>query len=431
MNRPHLPGYASFLISAACLLAVPSLASAQGGAPPASRVTTEQAVALALQHNQALAVQKLAVDQSKANEITAGLRPNLVFTSVNADFPVFTPSQLTWDQLINTPTYTQSVSYLFERGGKRDKRLQVARDTTELTARTTDDAERQLRFQVMQAFIGVLLAKSTRDLARDNLKDFSEVVTLNKERLSRGDIAEGDYVKIALQQLQFEQDLSAAEVALVQGRAALRQLLGYETVTEDFDVVGELGRRKAAGLTLEALQREAMAARPDVQAARVGTKLANDTVSLAQGNSARDFTGEVEYDRNGSVNAMGFGFSFEIPIHNRNQGEIARSQVAVKQAQQSESAAVAGAMTDVVDAWAGYRSNEQVVSLYESGYLDQARQSREISQYAYHRGAGSLLDLLDAERTDRAVQLGYRQALAASMASAEQINFVVGKQVIQ
>ena len=426
----------SVVVSTATLVCFlfPAASHAQTGpgtAPaPVRRVTMEQAVQLALDRNQSLRAQRLNIDQSKANEVTAGLKPNPIFGSLNAGFPAFNPSQLSWSNLADNQSFTESLNYPFERGGKREKRILVAEDTTRFTARTVDDAARQLRFQVAQAFINVLLAKSNLDLANQDLKDFSEVVEINRQRMQSGDISESDYLKIAVQKLQFEQDVSAAEVALVQGKAALRQLLGYDVVAEDFDVVGDLTHGKYA-VTLQGLQQEALSARPDLQAARDNTKLANDTVALAYGNRARDLIGEVEYERNGPANAIGFGLSIEIPIHNRNQGEIARSKLAVTQAQESEDATRIGVLTDVVNAYAGYQTNDKVVSLYESGYLDQARQSRDISTYAYRRGASSLLDLLDAERTYRATQLAYRQGLAAYMISVEQINFVVGKQVIQ
>ena len=422
----------SLLLAGLASLVSPLLAIAQTGSVPGPlpRVTMAQALDLAVQRNQAMRARRLDVDQSRADEVTSGLRPNLVFTSLNQGFPVFDPSQLTWDYVANSQTFTQGVSYLFERGGKRDKRIQVARDTTDLTARTVADAERQLRFQVAQAFIGVLLARSNLELARENLRDFAEVVGINKQRMTSGDLAEGDYLKIALQKLQFEQDVSAAEVALLQGKAALRQLVGYETVTEEFDVVGELAHRKFS-ITPEKLQEAALAARPDLQAARAATKLAGDTVALAEGNRARDVTGEIEYERFGPTNALGFFVSFELPIHDRNQGEIARSKAGALQAQEAESSARVGVLTDLADAYAGFQTNDRVASLYESGYLEQANQSREISNYAYRRGAGSLLDLLEAERTHRATELAYRQALAAYMVSVEQINFVAGKQVLQ
>ncbi|HYM10258.1 MAG TPA: TolC family protein [Bryobacterales bacterium] len=398
--------------------------------PPAALLTLEEAQRLALAYNQSVRAQRLNIDQARAGQITAGLKPNPVYTMVNEDFPVFSPGDLNFANLRDSQEFLQSVSYLIERGGKRLKRLAVAQDATEVTARTVADAERQLRFQVAQAFVGVLLAKSNLQLAQDDLKDFSDVVTINQRRMAAGDISEGDYLKISLQKLQFEQDVSAAQLALVQSKAALRQLVGYQTVAENFDVVGSLDRKKYA-VQLEDLEKQALQARPDLMAADSGVKLANDTVTLAYGNRARDLTSEVEYKRNGPVNGVGFGFSIDIPIHNRNQGEIARSQFAVRQAEEARAFTRNGVLTDVINAYSNFRTNDQIVTLYQSGYLNQARQSLDISKYAYDRGAASLLDLLDAERSYRATQLGFRQGLAAYMVSAEQINLVVGTQVMR
>lgn len=399
-----------------------------GSAPPS--IAMQQAISMALEHNQALRAQRLNVDQAKAGQITAALKPNPVYAMVNEDFPVFSPKDLTFPNLRDNQEFLQSMSFTYERGSKRVKRVQVAEDTTEVTTRGVADAERQLRFQVAQAFIAMLLAKSNLEFAREDLKNFSDVVELNRQRMELGDIAESDFLKISLQKLQFEQDVSAAQLALSQTRAALRQMLGYESVPENFDVTGDLAHKKYL-IPFEELQKRALVERPDLLAAQSGVKLANDTVALAYGNRARDLTWEVEYKRNGMVNGVGFGASMEIPFHNRNQGEIVRSKVAVRQAQETESFTRVGALTDVLTAYSGLRSADEVLNLYEAGYLDQATKSREISDYAYRRGAASLLDLLDAERSYRATQLAYRQALATYMVSVEQVNMAVGAQVMQ
>ena len=411
-------------------LAVPATAAAQTPAAPAARVSMADAVRMALEHNHQLASQRLNVDISRADEITAALKPNPVFSSVNSSFPVFSPSQLTFSNAAHNQNYVESLSYLFERGGKRDKRTLVARDTTDVVAKTAVDAERQLIFQTQQAFINVLLAKSTLDLAREDLKNFSDVVELNRQRMIAGDLAEAEFAKISLQKLQFEQDASSSEVALLQAKAALRLNVGFEAVADDFDVEGDLAYAKSP-IALDDLKREALTTRPDLLAAQRTLKLMQDTQALAYANRARNLTGEVEYDRAGDFNALGFGVSIELPFHDRNQGNIAHSQSAVRQAIESEIQARTSVLTDVVSAYAAFQTNEKLVALYQSGYLDQARQSLETTQYVFQRGSGSLLDLLDAERTYRATELAFRQALAAYMTSAQQINFAVGKQVVQ
>jgi len=390
-------------------------------------ISMEDAVRIALQYNQALRAQRLNIDQSKAGEITAALKPNPVFGSLVDTIPIFSPQTIR----LQTQIYEETLSYTVERGGKREKRVAVAKDNTDVATKTVTDNERQLRFQVVQAFINVLLAKSVLLLAQDNLANYSQQLDLNKSRLTAGDLAEEDYIKLSLQKLQFEQDVSSAQLTLVQAKANLRQQLGYQSVAENFDVSGTLTHNKH-DVQLEDLEKQALANRPDLQAAHSGVKVANDTVALAFGNKVRDWTWGTDYtNQNFGINGVGVSLSFELPFHDRNQGEIARSQVAVKQAQETESSTQVGVLTDVVNAYNGLRTSEEVVNLFEGGYLDQATQSRDLSNYAYQRGAASILDLLDAERSYRATQLAYRQALAAQMIAAEQVNLVVGTQVIR
>ncbi len=398
-------------------------------APSPPVLSLDQAVQMALLNNQTMRAQRLNIDQARAGETTAGLKPNPVYSMVNEDFPIFTPGQMTLDNLSQNQEFLQSISYTIERGDKRNKRIQVAKDTTDVSTRGVADAERQLRYQVAQAFIGVLLAKSNLELARQDLKDFANVVEINRLRMQAGDISKGDFLKIALQKLQFEQDVAAADLALAQSKVGLRQLLGYQNIAPDYDVSGALEHKRRVVLA-EELEKQALANRPDLRGAQSGVKLADDTVTLAYGNRARDLTAEGEYKRNGPVNGVGFGISIDIPIHDRNQGEIARSQFAARQAREVEAAARVTVLSDVRNAYEAFQNSDQVATLFESGYLDQARDSREISLYSYRRGASTLLDLLDAERSYRAVQLAYRQALATYMAAAEQVNAAVGAQVI-
>ena len=416
---------AAILLLAWCL---PVAARAQVAAPIV-RLSLADAERLALARNQAMQAQRLQIDASKADEITAALKPNLGISFAADGLTTFSPRQLTPDFLKNDVSYGVAASYLFERGGKRVNRIAVAKATTDVTARNVTDAERQLRFQTAQAFIAVLFAKSTLELAQANLKSFSEVVDVNRQRVTSGDLAEGEFYKISLQKLQFEQDASAAEVALVQARGTLRQIVGFDSVSENFEPVGELSHVTAA-LDLEALKQQALDVRADLQAARSNVILAQNTLTLERSNKARDVTGELDYTHVGPSNTMGVTASMDLPIHDRNQGNIARSEVLVRQATESELAAKYLVLTDVANAYAGWQTAQKIVSLYESGYLDQAKQSLDISRYVYQRGAGSLLDLLDAERTYRETQLGYRQALSDYMTSVAQLNLAVGKQVI-
>jgi outer membrane protein, heavy metal efflux system len=250
-------------------------------------------------------------------------------------------------------------------------------------------------------------------------------VDIGEARFKAGDIGEGDLLKIKLQMLQFQTDLSAAELARVQGLSDLRQLLGYESVPPDYDVAGSFDYQPAKG-TVEDFQAKALQNRPDLRAAQQGVTAANSQHELQKAIGKRDVTGQVSYTHIGYLNNVSLFGQVQLPIFDRNQGEIARSGFAMTQAQEQERFANGQVMTDVRDAFENLRTNDKVVALYRSGYLDQAQQSRDISEYAYRHGAASLLDFLDAERSYRATQLGYRQALASYLLALEQLREAVG-----
>jgi cobalt-zinc-cadmium efflux system outer membrane protein len=399
-------------------------ANAQQTAPHA-RIDLDQAIQLALAHNHALKAAQSQIPQSQAQEITAAIRPNPVFTYDDLYVPIFSPSQLNSSTLDNLTEFDLGLTYTFERGHKRQARIQAARDQTAQTRSQVSDTERGLTANVGQQFIGILLAKANLQLANADLASFQKTVDLSQERFRAGAMGEGDLLKIKLQLLQFQMDVSSARLALVQALASLRQLLGFESVPLDYDVTGELAYTPL-GLNQEDLQLRALKLRPDLLAAQQGVTASQSQFQLAKANGKRNLTTTFDYTHVADVNSAGFTMNIEIPIFDRNQGEIARTHYAIAQAQELSTAASETVMTDVANAYQGVEAGAQVVELYTGGYLKQAEDSRDISEYAYKRGAASLLDFLDAERSYRATQLAYRQALANYMLAIETLRQAVG-----
>ncbi len=414
-----------FLMPVVLLLATGIGAASAQKAPPVSRIDIEQAIQLAIKHNHALKAAENQIQQSEAEEITAAIRPNPVFTYDDLFIPLFSPSQLTGSTLDNISEFDLGLSYTFERGHKRQARIQAAHDATAVTRSQVKDTERGLTFNVAQQFVTILLAMSNLEFAKQDLASFVQTVKLSDTRYKAGAISEADLLKIKLQLLQFQTDVSAAQIALVQARAGLRQLLGFESVPADFEVIGELTYTPVHG-NQEDLQSLALKQRPDLLAAQQGVTAAKSQYDLAKANGKRNLTTTVDYSHVTAMNSASFAMNIEIPIFDRNQGEIARTHYAITGAQELQTAASEIVLTDVENAYQGLKTNDQIVQLYTSGYLQQAKDSRDISEYAYQRGAASLLDFLDAERSFRAIQLAYRQALANYLLSLVQLKEAVG-----
>lgn len=393
-------------------------------------ITLDQAIQMALQHNHTLLAARATIQQSQSEEVTASLRPNPTLMTDAQFIPIFHPGQFSSDYLDNDAQFDLGISYLFERGKKRQHRLQAARDVTAQTRSLVADNERTLTFATASQFVNVLLAESTLQLAEEDLKGFQNTVNISETRYKAGDISEDDYLKIKLQLLQFQTDVSQAQVAKAQGLSDLRQLLGYESVPANYDVTGNL-EYQPIKLNLEDLEAKALQSRPDLRAAQEGVTTANSQYQLQKAIGKRDITGQINYTHVSDLNTASLFGSVEIPIFDRNQGEIARAHYAVTQAQEQEKAAENQTLTDVRDAYEALKSNDQILGLYRSGYLQEAKEDRDISEYAYRRGAASLLDFLDAERSYRATQLAYRQALASYAVSLEQLREAVGTRSLQ
>ena len=395
------------------------------GQQPAMRITLEQAIQFALQHNHALAAARSTIIQNQAQEITANLRPNPTLSWDSQFLPLFNLSQFNLDYISNSAQFDLGIGYTFERGQKRQHRLQAAQDQTTVARSQVSDNQRTLTFNVAQQFVGVLLAESMIDLAQQDLASFQQTVDLSEDQVRAGALSEGDAIKIKLQMLQFQNDVSSARLARVQALAALRQLVGFESVPENYDVDGTLDYQPVHG-DLNALKMLAENSRPDLAAARQGIIAARSQESLAHANGKRDLDVSFNYSHVADINSGAFFFNMQIPVFDRNQGEIARTRAAITQSQELAAEANEQVMSDVVTAYEGVHTNDQIINLYRSGYLDQTTQSRDISQYAYQRGATSLLDFLDAQRSYRANQLSYRQALANYMVALEQLREAVG-----
>jgi len=426
LRQVKLLVFAVFL-SAPFAAAQQSPAPAPQASPPsaATRITLDDSIRLALQHNHALQALRSTIQQSLAEEITANLRPNPTL-GLDAQFmPIFQPDKLDADYLDQSAQFDAGIGYLFERGKKRQHRLQAAKDQTAVVRSLVSDNERQLVFNVGQQFVDALLAESMLEFAQQDLDSFQKTVDISKERLRAGDMSEGDFLKIKLQLLQFQSDVNAAKLARLQSLAALRQLLGFETVPDDYDVEGTLDYQPVHA-DLIGLKNVAALNRPDLRAAQQGVTAAESQFALQKANGKMDITGTFNYSHTAGASSGSFFYSMPLPIFNRNQGEIARAQYAITQAQQQASETTQQVSTDVVTAFANLQTNDQIIQLYQGGYVEQAKQSRDISEYAYRKGAASLLDYLDAERTYRANQLAYRQALASYMLALEQMRQAVG-----
>jgi cobalt-zinc-cadmium efflux system outer membrane protein len=385
-------------------------------------------------NNPTLLAGKETIDESRADEITAYLRPNPDFT-MSADGTQIAPHLGVWQPFGGT-FWSPSISYLHERGHKRELRLASARQATEIAVSAQSDLERNLIFNLRDAFNRVLLSKAVVGVTKENLDYIDKEIEINRDRLKVGDIARVDFQRIDIQRAQYESDFQTAQVNLRTAKIDLQALLGDRTPVEQFDIKGEFDYTEPT-TTLPDLERIALSARPDLKEAQDSLDKARTDHKLAIANGSTDPTFSGWYTHNGSFNnpyannTLGASVSVPLRIFDRNQGDKLHTLIDIDRNQKLRDATQISALHDLDSAYATLSSTLALLRPYKSKYLAEAKQIRETIAFSYAHGAASLLDYLDAQNEYRSTELSYLNLVGAYLSAANQVNFSVGREVIQ
>jgi cobalt-zinc-cadmium efflux system outer membrane protein len=438
--KRFFPSLSAPAAAAVLFLALPLCFSQPGPrSQPSLALTWEQVKAKFEAANPALKADALGVDEMKAAEITAFLRPNpgIGLSSDGLQIAPHTlPGQgthwlpLTGDQLV------PSINYLHERDHKRELRLQSAKEGTQIAGSQHEDLERNLLYDLRSQFIQTLEAKAVLELAKADLAYYDNIIQISRDRFRAGDIAQIDLDRIELLRVQYEAEIQTALVNLRTSKIQLLQLLDDRTPVEKFDVTGPFDFSDDLK-PLEDFRQIALDERPDLRAALESIQQAQTNHKLAVANGSTDPTFATWYSYNPAFNnnfgryTLGASVNIPLRIFDRNQGEKQRTQIDIGRNQQLTEAVREQVFSDVDSSYALVASNIALLRPYKAQYKAQALRVRDTVTYSYQHGGASLMDFLNAQSDYRAVQLAYLQLIGSYLTAAGQLNLAVGREVIQ
>jgi cobalt-zinc-cadmium efflux system outer membrane protein len=418
----------TFLAIALALAAATQLPAQQ---PPAQETYTwEQLRDKFRQTNPTLLADQVNIDESRAQEITAYLRPNPNISLGADQFTVFKTPNTPYRPLAGVDE-NGGISYLHEREHKRELRRQSAQQATTIATDTHADLERNLLFTLRNAFNNALQAKAFFDIAKQNLEYWDKEIGIYRERYRVGDMAKVDFERIALQRAQYQSDYVTSQVNLRTAKIALLMLLNDRTPVEKFDVTGPYEFHDQL-MALEEFRQLALAGRPDLKAALETYNQAQTNYKLAVANGSSDPTFSFDVGRDPPLPSyIGFGVSFDLRIFDKNQGEKLRTKLDIDKTNKARMAAEAQVFSDVDTAYATIQSTIELLRPYKEQYMPQAAEVRDIVNFSFQHGAASLLDFLDAQKAYRDTQLAYVNLIDSYLTAASQLNLAVGREVIQ
>jgi cobalt-zinc-cadmium efflux system outer membrane protein len=397
---------------------------------PGSRhaLTWQETQARFRANNPVLLAGEATISEARAQEKTAFLRPNPDLTFGLDQLTPFSGSP--YRPLWQSYAYGD-ISYLHEREHKRELRLEDARENTQIATETQNDLERNLMFNLRDAFVRVLQAKAVVQMAKDNLAYYDKEIEISKTRYQAGGIAQVDFERIEVQLVQYLSDVQNAMVSLRTAKIDLIALLGDHTPVDQFDVVENFDFQDNLKAIAE-LRQAAIDQRPDLKQAVNGLERARTDHRLAIANGSADPTFAMDGSHQAPPLDTYIGFSVSIPlrIFDRNQGEKLRTQLDIARNERLVTAAEVGVYHDVDSAYATVQSTLELLRPYKQKYLQEALDVREKVSFSYLHGAASLLDFLDAQKQYRDTQLNYLTLVGAYLSATNQVNFAVGREVM-
>jgi cobalt-zinc-cadmium efflux system outer membrane protein len=386
--------------------------------------------------NPTLQAAQIGIRESRAQEITAYLRPNPDVTGTIDQINFFStqPSPSGGGDAYRPFAFALplgSIGYLHERQHKRELRRDSARKATDIAVSNQADLERNLLFSLRNAFVETLQAKAVLALARENLAYWDHVLSVSSERFKAGDIAQVDLDRLELQRIQYVSDVQTAEVSLRTAKIQLLMLLNDRTPVEQFEVAGLFDFNEQVS-PLDEFRKIAVDTRPDLKAAVRSIEKAETDRRLAFANGSTDPTFGMDFARNPPIPVyLGFSVTIPLRIFDRNQGEKLRTQLDITRNERLRDVTQAQVFSDVDSAYATLSSNLTLLRPYKAKYLKQAERVRDTVSFAYQHGGASLLDFLNSQNEYRTVQVNYLNLVGSYLAAANQLNLAVGREVIQ
>jgi len=408
----HAPGnnLRSFIF---LLLTWALIAQAQSPAPDLTRLNLSEADALLVQKNRELQTARRAVEAAEAQTLSAGQRPNpnLSLSTVNINPNRGIGSGALRDKTVDT---TLRLDQLIERGNKRELRVATAKQLQAASGEDLADMLRQQRLALRGSYYELALAQDKLAISAETAELFQRTLAAAELRLKAGDIASSDVARIRVDALRAQNDARAVEADRRRAQLALAYLIGVEQGADALKAADPWpAPQTAATIDMEPL----LERRPDVRAARARIEAAKEARALARSLRTRDVSVGVQFEHfpdNFGNAANSYGLALSVPLFTRYhyEGEIAQAETAYNAAADNLERTRALARAEIARALSDVTAAAERLARFRDGMLAEAKKSADAAEFAYKNGAIGVMDLLDARRTLRAIQLDAAAAQA-------------------
>ena len=384
----------------------------------------------ALQNNLTLIAQRYNIPVAEARILQARLRPNPTLYLQMQYLDAFRQQFSAEMNPAGPPEGDIGVLLPIVRGGKREARIETATSAKQGVEADVLDAARNLILDVQMAFVEFRRTEDQMQLYTESQRALEQVVAINRKRFAVGDIARVELVRSQVALVTYRNEVLQAAQRFRQARFRLQSIVGRREPTNDFDVDGEF-RRDATVAEVGEFVKRAIENRPDLISLRRDADRARAFLKLQVAMAKPDWGVQAWYNRQWNIgikngSSLTFQWNVPLPVRDRNQGEIARAQQEVQQAEARIRAMEQAIRHEVAQTYAQYRNANEVLTEIERDLLTQAMEVRATTEYSYRRGEATLIEFLDAQRAFTETKLAFADAGAGVARSLYLLDSLAG-----
>jgi cobalt-zinc-cadmium efflux system outer membrane protein len=442
-------------VAMACaMLATFGLPGLAGRAQAAEGLTSEQAVAVALQRNRDVIAARMEIDASELDVVAARFYPNPIAGYAIGNLLLGQANQQNATPttgFFNQPVQSVGVSAIVDVWMKRSAHIRAAQTGVDHRRLLVEDALREIVYGVRSAFMEALREQAERQLARDVADRYVQTIKISQARFKAGDISEADLRKIELEGLRYQNAVIDAEMQLDVARARLAAFLGLggaaalPPVLLDGTDAAARPTFDVARLTARALER-----RPDLRAAGAARVQADAQLASAQRDALPDIALGATYTHSAfttsgdNPNTLGLSLTLPLPIFDRNQANIGRARLDQRRADNDGDRLRIAIGREVAEAVRRGSRAATLLAVFErpsggdvpgtptgtsdkGGMLSRAETALHVAEKSYRAGAIALIELLEAQRTYLDTQAQYLRALYDLRQATVDVSHAVGE----
>ncbi len=386
--------------------------------PAPEPLSLQRALALARERNPDLLAARSALDAARAQEQVAAQLINPVFTWTTQKISTDgVPASTIYGNGVFDRNYDTivSIGQPIELGGKRKNRRRSAEEAIAAAVARVADSERVLAASILKAYAAAIVARTNATLARESADSFGKTAELAAVRERAGDISASERAQIEIASGRLQADVALTDVGYRNAERSLVALLNLPATEESRFLTDGLESFLAATSPLTDRvpdDEEVLARRPDLLALEAAVRRADADLALARGFRVPDPTFLAQYERQppDQRNTVGIGISLPLPVLNRNTAGIRAAEISLAAARRDLESGRLRVRAELIAFRAAVVAASARSARYSEDLLPKAEQVRRAVEYAYSRGAASLLELLEAERSANEIRVAVAAA---------------------